>query len=105
VPHRLGPRGGHNISDPAAYGAAVSFGPNTKNFRDIVAAMLDRRAAVVVDDATALTAFVRRCLEDPTFATDLGQRATALVASQLGATARTFELLRPLVESPDADRR
>ena len=26
--------------EPAAYGAAVSFGPNTRNFRDIVAAML-----------------------------------------------------------------
>ncbi|MCR4413261.1 MAG: 3-deoxy-D-manno-octulosonic acid transferase [Thermoguttaceae bacterium] len=101
----LGPRGGQNMIEPAAYGAAVSFGPNTRNFRDIVAAMLDRRAAVVVNDAAELTAFVRRCLEDPSFAAELGRRAKALVASQLGATTRTFELLRPLVESADAARR
>ncbi len=36
----LGNRGGQNMIEPAAYGAAVSFGPNTRNFRDIVAAML-----------------------------------------------------------------
>ena len=29
--------------EPAAYGAAVSFGPNTWNFRDIVAALTGRR--------------------------------------------------------------
>ncbi len=47
----LGNRGGQNMIEPAAYGAAVSFGPNTWNFRDIVAAMLARQAAVVVRDA------------------------------------------------------
>ena len=37
--------------EPAAYGAAVSFGPNTRNFRDIVAALLAADSAVVVHDA------------------------------------------------------
>src|SRR5207344_3013030 len=41
----FGPRGGQNMLEPAAYGAAVCFGPNTKNFRDIVAALLDANAA------------------------------------------------------------
>ena len=44
----MGSRGGQNMIEPAAYGAAVSFGPNTWNFRDIVAAMLAHDAAVVV---------------------------------------------------------
>ena len=39
----LGNRGGQNMIEPAAYGAAVSFGPNTRNFRDIVAALLRAR--------------------------------------------------------------
>ena len=52
----MGSRGGQNMIEPAAYGAAVSFGPNTWNFRDIVAAMLDRDAAVVVGDAEQFTA-------------------------------------------------
>ena len=50
----LGNRGGQNMIEPAAYGAAVSFGPNTRNFRDIVAAMLAREAAVVVADGDAI---------------------------------------------------
>lgn len=93
----LSSRGGQNMIEPAAYGAAVCFGPNTRNFRDIVAMLLDRQAAVVVPDAEELTAFVRRCLEEPRYVEKLGQRARALVADQLGATHRTLELLETLV--------
>ncbi|HEX7446931.1 MAG TPA: 3-deoxy-D-manno-octulosonic acid transferase, partial [Pirellulales bacterium] len=93
----LSSRGGQNMIEPAAYGAAVCFGPNTRNFRDIVAMLLDRQAAVVVPDAGGLAAFVRRCLEEPRYAEQLGQRAQSLVADQLGATRRTLELLEPLV--------
>lgn len=98
----LGDRGGQNMIEPAAYGAAICFGPNTWNFRDIVAAMLEAQAAVVVPDANALADFVRRCLEDPQYASGLGQRAQRLVASQLGASDRTLELLAPLVAGGSA---
>jgi 3-deoxy-D-manno-octulosonic-acid transferase len=93
----FGSRGGQNMIEPAAYGAAVSFGPNTWNFRDIVAALLAADAAVVVQDAQELEAFVRRCLEEPSYASELGGRAQQLVRSQLGATARTVELLEGLL--------
>jgi 3-deoxy-D-manno-octulosonic-acid transferase len=96
----LGQRGGQNMIEPAAYGAAVSFGPNTWNFRDIVAMLLDRKAALVVRDGSELTAFVRRCLDDPRFAGELGSHARELVESQLGATRRTWDLLAPLVCVP-----
>jgi len=96
----LGKRGGQNMIEPAAYGAAVSFGPNTRNFRDIVAAMLRREAAIVVADPAELTQFVRRCLEEPKFAATLGARAKALVADGLGATERTVGLLADLVDGP-----
>ena len=92
----LGNRGGQNMIEPAAYGAAVSFGPNTRNFRDIVAALLDRDAAVVVADGEQLLAFVRNCLENPAEAAARGERAASLVRHQLGATERTFQLLLPL---------
>ena len=92
----LGSRGGQNMIEPAAYGAAVSFGPNTRNFRDIVLSMLDRDAAVVVGDGEQLTQFVRRCLAEPEYAAALG-RAQAFVSSQLGATERTLGLLESLV--------
>jgi len=98
----MGPRGGQNMIEPAAYGAAVSFGPNTRNFRDIVAAMLALDAAVVVHDGAELTGFVRRCLEAPHEAAASGDRARALVAGQLGATERTFRLLDALLDDNDA---
>lgn len=94
----LSSRGGQNMIEPAAYGAAVSFGPNTRNFRDVVAMLLAARAAVVVHDGDELTDFIRRALTDCEFAEGLGDRARRLVASQLGATARTFELLAPLID-------
>jgi 3-deoxy-D-manno-octulosonic-acid transferase len=93
----FGSRGGQNMIEPAAYGAAVSFGPNTWNFRDIAATLLAAKAAVVVRDAGELEAFVRRSLEDPAYATALGVRAQSLVQSQLGATQRTIELLDALL--------
>jgi 3-deoxy-D-manno-octulosonic-acid transferase len=93
----FGSRGGQNMIEPAAYGAAVSFGPNTRNFRDIVATLLDAEAAVVVNDAGKLESFVCRCLEDPKYAAALGTCAKSLVQSQLGATRRTVELLDALL--------
>jgi 3-deoxy-D-manno-octulosonic-acid transferase len=96
-------RGGQNMIEPAAYGAAVSFGPNTWNFRDIAAAMLKNEAAVLVRDGDELTRFVRRALCDPDFAAGLGRRARELVYSQQGATGRTVDLLDALIEPPAAD--
>ena len=75
--------------EPAAYGAAVAFGPHTRNFRDEVRRLLTAGAAVVVDDGPALTDFLRECLEIDGFAAALGRRAAHLVASQRGSTAAT----------------
>ena len=88
-----GGRGGQNMLEPAAYGAAVSFGPHTRNFRDEVARLLAADAAVVVEDGPALTAFVARCLTEQAWAEGLGRRAAALVAGQRGATAATARLV------------
>jgi 3-deoxy-D-manno-octulosonic-acid transferase len=93
----FGSRGGQNMIEPAAYGAAVAFGPNTWNFRDIVASLLAADAAVVVPDAGALESFVRRCLDDAEYSTALGKRAQALVQSQLGATQRTITLITEIL--------
>ncbi len=84
-----GKRGGQNMLEPAAYGAAVSFGPHTRNFRDEVRRLLAADAAVMVADGPALTAFVRSCLETEGYAASLGRRAAELVASQRGSTAAT----------------
>ncbi|MDR1140096.1 MAG: 3-deoxy-D-manno-octulosonic acid transferase [Planctomycetaceae bacterium] len=95
----MGQRGGQNMIEPAAYGAAVCFGPNTKNFRDIVDLILRDNAAQVVHDQHEMEQFVRRCLEEPDIAEQFGKRAKKLVDRQLGATKRTLEILEKIVES------
>ncbi len=98
----LGQRGGQNMIEPAAYGAAISFGPNTWNFRDVVSQFLAADAAVVVKDGAELTAFVRRALVEQQWATDMGNRARNLVLSQQGAADRTIGLLDRLTSTKAA---
>ncbi|MGI9458326.1 MAG: 3-deoxy-D-manno-octulosonic acid transferase, partial [Aeoliella sp.] len=97
----FGDRGGQNMIEPAAYGVATCFGPNTKNFSDIVAALVSAGAAQVVHSEEQLAEFVTHCLDDPAAATALGDRARALVAMHLGATARTVDLLETLIPVKD----
>ncbi len=101
----LGDRGGQNMIEPAAYGAAVCFGPNTSNFRDIVAQLLDAQAARVVNNGQQLTQFVQRCLGDTDYVGRMGQRSRGVVRRNLGATSRTFELIQsalPERSAPDS---
>ena len=93
----FGSRGGQNMLEPAAYGVATCFGPNTKNFRDIVTQLLAADGAQVVQDREALEQFVFRVLQRPAWAQSLGQRGRELVLSQQGAVQRTVDLLVPLV--------
>ena len=90
-------RGGQNMIEPAAYGAAVLFGPHTQNFRDITSLLLAADAARVVADASELTTCVSALLENPAQARALGARAQQLVLGQQGATRRTVEILQPLL--------
>jgi 3-deoxy-D-manno-octulosonic-acid transferase len=96
----MGTRGGQNMIEPAAYGAAVSFGPRTHNFREIVRSMLAADAAVVVNDGAELTCFVSRCLDEPSFAANLGRAARDLVRRQQGAADRTVDHLAKFMQTP-----
>ncbi|MEX1042268.1 MAG: 3-deoxy-D-manno-octulosonic acid transferase [Pirellulaceae bacterium] len=89
----FGNRGGQNMLEPAAYGAAVCFGPHTWNFKEVVAKLREVEGAVEVDSAESLEDFVRHCLTAPEEAAQMGERAQALIHSQRGATARTVDLL------------
>lgn len=89
----LNSRGGQNMLEPAAFGAAVLFGPNTWNFRAIVADLLERRAAIVVNSGEELTERVRQLLTDPVLRQSLGDSARDLVQRQQGAAIRTMDLL------------
>ena len=89
----LTPRGGQNMIEPAAYAAAVLFGPNTQNFRQVVELLLSEQAARVVRTPEELTQVVGEFLNDPTLARQLGETAQKLVLKQQGATSRTVDLI------------
>ncbi|QGJ71392.1 3-deoxy-D-manno-octulosonic acid transferase [Planctomycetales bacterium 10988] len=95
-----GKRGGQNMIEPSAFGAAVCFGPFTRNFRQVVEGLLAVNGATVVHNQKELTAFIQRCLEHPEEAKQQGERAKQLVQANQGATERTVSQLIQLLESP-----
>ena len=96
-------RGGQNMIEPAGYGAAVLFGPNTWNFKDVTEALLMRDAARVVAGPQELLLTVQRLLEQPDEAKRQGIAARTFVASQHGATQRTLELIEKTARSVKAN--
>jgi 3-deoxy-D-manno-octulosonic-acid transferase len=86
--------------EPAAYGAAVVFGPHVWNFRDTAARLVDAGAAIQVSDGADLETTVRRLLEDLTERHRRGVAARQLVLQQQGATDRTVALLGQLLTPP-----
>ncbi|HYT90596.1 MAG TPA: 3-deoxy-D-manno-octulosonic acid transferase [Gemmataceae bacterium] len=92
-----GQRGGQNMIEPAAYGAAVVFGPHVWNFKDAVERLLAAKAAIQVMDAAALEAAVNRLFEDIAERQRIGTAARWLALEQQGATERTIALLQLLM--------
>jgi len=93
-----GKRGGQNMIEPAAYGAAVLFGPHVWNFKDTVVRLLEQKAALQVADAAKLEAETLRLLGDAAGRAALGSAARHFVASQQGATERTIAALTDLMQ-------
>ncbi len=92
-----GKRGGQNMIEPAAYGAAVVFGPHVWNFKKTARQLVEHQAAIQVEDAAALKLAILRLLSAPDSRRRLGQAAQAFVVSQQGATERTLDALEPLL--------
>ncbi len=93
-----GRRGGQNMIEPAAFGAAVMFGPHVWNFADTAARLIDAHAAWQIADAEQLEAAVRLLLEDTEERHRLGAAAHAFVQRQQGATEQTLALLGELLK-------
>ncbi|MCO8122748.1 hypothetical protein NHH03_13455 [Stieleria sp. TO1_6] len=93
----FGDRGGQNMLEPAGYGGAISFGPNTRNFADITRRLLDAHCAVRGQDEDQLQTFVQRCLTDVPAADALGRSAKSVVEQHRGATDRTVTAIANLI--------
>jgi 3-deoxy-D-manno-octulosonic-acid transferase len=88
----LVPRGGHNVIEPAQFGAAIVVGKHTENFRDIVS-LFQKRDAIRVALSTELPTVFLNLLANDEERKALGHRAAETVRSQAGATARTADAI------------
>ena len=91
-------RGGQNMMEPAAFGAAVLFGPYTDNFRETVEQLLVRGGARRVSDARDLSLALLDDLNDPEAAAARGAAGRTYVLAQNGAAERTLCELDRLIE-------
>lgn len=93
----FGSRGGQNMIEPAAYGAAVMFGPQTRNFRDVVRILHEADACRELVDESDFRTAVQELLRDSSRREQLGRNAAAVVNSQQGAVSRTSAMLIALL--------
>jgi 3-deoxy-D-manno-octulosonic-acid transferase len=100
----LVPIGGHNILEPAQYGAAILVGPHTFNFREIVS-IFEKGSAIRVATSQDLTSQLLDLLGGAAERKQLGQRAKALFEQHAGATQRTLQALRPLLGQHPSESR
>jgi 3-deoxy-D-manno-octulosonic-acid transferase len=99
----LVPVGGHNILEPAQYGAAILAGPNTFNFREIVSIFELGGAIKIVTSETLPQQFLT-LLSQPEERQRVGRLAKDLFAKHAGATRRTLEALDPLLKQQERAR-
>lgn len=93
----LSQRGGQNMIEPAAFGVAVTFGPNVWNFQDVADRLLENHGAIQVRDAADWEAVTRRLLGYESERRELGLRAQEFVLRQQGAAERTIAALEGLL--------
>jgi len=99
----FGTRGGQNMLEPAAYGAAVLLGPNTQNFKDIVSRLLQADGALQLQSSADFLPRVTELLDNPQQRQTFGTAAQDFVVSQQGAIARTVELLTSFKKAETGD--
>jgi 3-deoxy-D-manno-octulosonic-acid transferase len=85
--------GGQNPIEPAAIGKPVVFGPNMQNFADIVRLFKQKNSVVQVQDAAELERVFGELLADAERRAALGRSARAVVEENLGAVARTTDMI------------
>ncbi|MEI6130954.1 MAG: 3-deoxy-D-manno-octulosonic acid transferase, partial [Planctomycetota bacterium] len=91
------PRGGQNMLEPAAQGRAVLFGPHVDNFRNDVDLLLQKDAALQVNDDQELARCLRELFESSDKRDELGKRAKLVITENQGATMRTLQQIASLL--------
>ncbi len=79
-------RGGHNLIEPAAYGAPIIVGPHTFNFEDIVQEFLNNQACLRVSNQEQLLDAIEFFANDNEGAKKFALRAKEVVEKNRGST-------------------
>lgn len=97
----LVPSGGHNPLEPAQFGVPIVMGPHYANFRAITD---DLRAhdAVRIAEKKELAETLMSLLRDTASASAMGERAQLVFQQQAGATVRSVDAIRGILE-PQAE--
>jgi 3-deoxy-D-manno-octulosonic-acid transferase len=96
--------GGHNILEPALASRPVVTGAHTSNFKAIVETFLEHEALVQIPEAEGAEAArllanaLRELLGDDAKRLRAGESARAVLEQNRGATARTVEMLAPIMD-------
>ena len=91
-------RGGHNPLEPAQFGVPVVMGTSFENFRDIVAKMQESDGIRIVRNKEGLEIAIIELLTNGERARALGERGREVFEGQQGATARSVEALRTMIQ-------
>jgi 3-deoxy-D-manno-octulosonic-acid transferase len=92
------PAGGHNPLEPAQFGVPIVMGPYFENFRAMVEDLRARDGIRIVD-MDGLAGALVELLSERAVAEAVGARAREVFERQAGATARSVEAIRKLLEA------
>lgn len=81
----LVPTGGHNPTEPAAFGKSILFGPFMQNFKEMAEEFVRFGAALQVRDAEDLRSRIETLAKDPAGRAALGKAAKELMVRHQGA--------------------
>lgn len=92
------PLGGQNLIEACAVGTPVLVGPNTRNFASATEDAIAAGAALRIEDADSLMVSAQALFDDDAVRGAMSGAALRYASRHRGATARTMQLLQPLIE-------
>lgn len=94
----LVPAGGHNPLEPAQFGVPIVMGPHYANFRAITDDLLAHQAIRIVSKENLAAALID-LLSDGATADAMGESARQVFHQQAGATDRSVDAIRKLLDA------
>lgn len=90
--------GGHNIIEPAHFGAAIVVGPHMENFREVLKNFSDNQACAQIQHSCDLSQRIASLFSNPQEAALMGGRARECAHLSQNCMTRILQLLIPQCE-------